>query len=109
MDLDGKRIMDSTRIIEALEGRFSDRPLYPADPADRARALELEEFFDENAGHDVRRVAFWDMREVPGYLPNFIATGFGGAGHAFTRGTGRVAWAYAARRYTFREADAERS
>ena len=63
LDLDGKRIMDSTRIIEALERRYEERPLYPADPADRARALELEDFFDENAGHDVRRVAFWDTRD----------------------------------------------
>ena len=109
MDLGGKRIMDSTRIIEALEGRFEDRPLYPADPADRARALEVEEFFDENCGHDVRRVAFWDMRDVPGYLPNFIATGFGDAGPLWTRTSSRVAWAYAARRSTFREKDAERS
>ncbi len=109
LDLDGRRIMDSTRIIEALERRFEDRPLHPSDPADRVRALELEDFFDENVGHDVRRVAFWDMRNEDGYLPSFIATGFGGAGHAFTRATSRVAWAYASRRYTFREADAERS
>jgi glutathione S-transferase len=109
VDLDGTRIMDSTRIIETLERRFSDRPLYPADSAERARALELEEFFDENAGHDVRRVFFWDMRDEPGYLPNFIATGFGAAARAIARASGRVAWAYAARRYTFREADAERS
>ena len=109
LDLDGERIMDSTRIIESLEKRFDDNPIYPSDPEERARALDVEDFFDENVGHDVRRVAFWDTRDADGYLPNFIATGFGSAGHAFTRATSRVAWAYASRRYTFSEEDAERS
>jgi glutathione S-transferase len=109
LDLDGRRIMDSTRIIEALERRFEGLSLYPDDPAARDRALELEDFFDEQVGHDVRRVAFWDMREVDGFLPSLLATGFGDAGHAFTKATSGVAWAYASRRYTFTEADAERS
>ena len=34
------RIGDSTAIIAALEDFRPDPPLYPADPADRARALE---------------------------------------------------------------------
>jgi glutathione S-transferase len=47
---DGQRIADSTDIIAWLEERFPDRPLYPADPGDRTRALELEDWFDENLG-----------------------------------------------------------
>jgi glutathione S-transferase len=43
-------IGDSTRIIEALERRHPDPPLYPADPVARRRALELEDFFDEELG-----------------------------------------------------------
>jgi glutathione S-transferase len=109
LDIDGERIVDSTRIIEALERRFEERPVYPADPADRARALALEEFFDEEAGHDVRRVAFWDMRDVPGYIPRFLATGFGTAARVWSRATASVAWAYASRRYAFRAEDVERS
>jgi glutathione S-transferase len=47
---DGEAIGDSTRIIEALERRYPEPPLYPADPAERRRALELEDFFDEQLG-----------------------------------------------------------
>jgi glutathione S-transferase len=52
--LDGKAIGDSTRIIEALE-RFQPAPgLYPADERARRRALDLEDFFDEELGHALR-------------------------------------------------------
>jgi glutathione S-transferase len=66
LDLDGERIVDSTRIIAALEERHPDPLLYPADPREREHALALEDFFDEHAGHDVRRLGFmesWDETE----------------------------------------------
>jgi glutathione S-transferase len=59
--LNGTRIGDSTRIIEALEERYPDPPLYPADPNDRARALALEEFFDEELGPHIRRAMFAEL------------------------------------------------
>ena len=59
--LNGERIGDSTRIIEALEERYPDPPLYPADPGDRRRALELEEFFDEELGPHIRRALFAEL------------------------------------------------
>jgi len=43
LDDDGTIVADSTAIIEHLERRFPERPLYPADPARRA---ELEVFID---------------------------------------------------------------
>jgi glutathione S-transferase len=52
--LDDRAIGDSTHIIEALERRFPDPPLYPADPIARRRALELEDFFDEELGPHAR-------------------------------------------------------
>src|SRR5262249_57787113 len=55
LQLDGKTIADSTRIIAALEARFPDPPLYPADLVERERALRLEEFFDEELGPHLRR------------------------------------------------------
>ena len=52
--LDGRAIHDSTRIIAALEERYPDPPLYPADEALRRRALALEDEFDEGLGPAVR-------------------------------------------------------
>src|SRR5918999_1635861 len=48
--LDGRGIGDSTRIIAELERLHPEPKLYPADPKERERALELEEFFDEELG-----------------------------------------------------------
>jgi glutathione S-transferase len=56
--IDGETIADSTRIIAALEARHPEPPLYPADPAARARALALEDYFDEELGPHIRRVVF---------------------------------------------------
>ena len=50
LELDGTAIGDSTEIVAALEHQWPDPPLYPADPAERRRALELEDFFDEELG-----------------------------------------------------------
>lgn len=61
LELDGEAIGDSTRIIEALERRHPDPPLYPADPAGRRRALKLEDFFDEEFGPYVRRLTIHHM------------------------------------------------
>ena len=52
--LDGKAIGDSTRIIAALEQRYPEPPLYPADAGQRERALALEDYFDENLGPAAR-------------------------------------------------------
>jgi glutathione S-transferase len=52
--LDGEVIADSARIIEVLERRYPEPPLYPADPAERQRALAIEDFFDEHLGPDAR-------------------------------------------------------
>ena len=51
-------VHDSSRIIAALEERYPDPPLFPSDPDERRRALELEEWFDENAGPHVRLLAW---------------------------------------------------
>src|SRR5215212_6262861 len=48
--VDGEAIGDATRIIAALERRHPDPQLYPEDPDLRRRALEIEDFFDEELG-----------------------------------------------------------
>lgn len=52
--LDGRAIADSTAIIAALEARHPQRPLYPADPGLRRRALAIEEDLDESLGPALR-------------------------------------------------------
>jgi glutathione S-transferase len=59
--VDGERIGDSTRIIEALERLYPEPPLYPAGDAAQRRALELEEFFDEELGPHIRRALFAEV------------------------------------------------
>lgn len=63
--LDGRNIGDSTAIIEALEARWPEEPLYPEDPAERRRALELEDYFDEEIGPQVRLLGWHELRKDP--------------------------------------------
>jgi glutathione S-transferase len=60
--LDGRNIGDSTAIIAALEQRRPQAALYPEDPAERRRALELEDFFDEQLGPRIRLLAWHELR-----------------------------------------------
>ena len=60
--LEGARpVGDSTAIIAALERYKPEPALYPRDPEARRRALELEEYFDEEVGPRVRRLFFHRM------------------------------------------------
>jgi glutathione S-transferase len=70
--LDGEVIGDSSAIIGALEGRFPDPPLYPEDPAERRRALDLEEWFDEELGPPVRLLAWHELVRDPERLTRMM-------------------------------------
>jgi glutathione S-transferase len=59
--LDGDAVADSTRIIETLEYRYPEPSLYPADPEERRRALEIEDFFDEELGPYMRLLVIGHM------------------------------------------------
>lgn len=109
LDLDGKRVVDSTRIIEALERRYPEPALYPPDPEERRRALELEDFFDEHAGHDMRRVGFWEARDDTRLLTTFLATDQPRGARLMIRAAWPAAWGWSKRRYAFNEEDAQRS
>ncbi len=65
LELDGRTVTDSTAVIAALEDAFPEPPLYPADPAERGRALELEDFFDEELGPHMRLLPFYEMIQEP--------------------------------------------
>ncbi len=59
LELDGAIIFDSTRIIEAIEKAYPDPPLYPADREARERALELEDYLDEELGVHIRQWGYF--------------------------------------------------
>lgn len=61
LTLDGRHIGDSSAIIAALEERYPDPPLYPADREQRWRALDLESFFDEELGPHIRQLAWHEL------------------------------------------------
>jgi glutathione S-transferase len=71
LELDGRRIGDSTAIIAALERRYPEPPLYPEDAADRARALALEDYFDAQVGPHIRRYMFHELRRDRQRLADF--------------------------------------
>jgi len=72
--IDGRRIGDSTAIIEALEAYQPEPPLYPADAAERARALELEDYFDENLAPAVRSFGWFHTLDDPDRVAGALFT-----------------------------------
>jgi glutathione S-transferase len=65
LELNGHAIGDSTKIIAEIERRWPEPPLYPAGPEECSRALDLEDYFDEQCGRDARRVLFNDNLAEP--------------------------------------------
>ena len=113
LDLDGRRIVDSTAIIVALQERQPEPALYPVDQDERRRAQELEDFFDEHAGHDMRRVGFWELKDNLDYGLEFMTTDQprirAAVGRARLRASFPIVWRYLSKRYTFNEEAVQRS
>lgn len=61
IQMNGENIGDSTQIIAAIERRHRDRPLYPSTTTGRQKALELEDWLDEEIGPNVRRFVFHEL------------------------------------------------
>jgi glutathione S-transferase len=90
LELDGKRIADSTAIIAALEERFPEPALLPKDPAERRRALELARWFDHELGPYTRRLVFYELRRDPSRMAEVGAR----AAPALAARLGRAALGY---------------
>lgn len=78
LDLDGATYSDSTEIVAALEKSRPEPPLYPEDPADRRRALELEDFFDEEVGPYTRLYAWHEIVRDRPTAERLIESGMAG-------------------------------
>ena len=89
--IDGQKIGDSTRVIEALERRYPEPPLYPAGETERRRALELEDFFDEELGPHIRRALFAEVTRDNESLALVAAPRAGRAAHMVWRATAPAA------------------
>lgn len=71
--LDGRRLGDSTEIIAALEHRHPTPALYPSEGGLRRRALELEDFFDEQLGPYMRRLVVAHLLPHPALMLSTFA------------------------------------
>ena len=75
LSIDGKVIGGSDRIVAALEERWPDPPLYPANEVQRRLALELEQFFGKELGPHIRRWLFFHALPT-GDMPSTLSQGF---------------------------------
>ena len=69
---DDEVVGDSSAIIGALERRFPEPSLYPEDPVERRRALDLEDWFDEELGPSVRLLAWHELVKDPERLTRMM-------------------------------------
>ncbi len=83
--VDGEVIHGSARILEQLERRHPQPPLFPTDPALRARALEIEAWFDAEVGPCVRRALFATLLHEPGYVCHMFSAERGAVTRALYR------------------------
>ena len=65
---EGRVIQGSSAIIDYLDARKTERPLTPADPSERQRAIELERWLDRELGEPVRRVFYFHALNDPDLL-----------------------------------------
>src|SRR4051794_40456779 len=65
MEFGDETVGDSTAILHAIETRWPQPQLIPTDPGERARALELEDWFDEELGPHIRRAVYWELLPYP--------------------------------------------
>jgi glutathione S-transferase len=72
LTIGGRHVGDSTAIIAALEERNPEPVLYPEDQEQCRRALELEDFFDEELGPYSRVLAFHELRRDPDVLRRIV-------------------------------------
>ena len=72
---DGRTLKHSAEILAYVEQTWPEPPLYPADPAQRGRALELCRWLDEEVGPALRRAAFHEFLPHTSYAARRIADG----------------------------------
>lgn len=79
----GKQVQGSASIIDYLDETFAERPLSPADDAQRQQAIEWERWLDDGAGIDVRRLCYHHLLPERKIVTAFFTQGAGLRGRAF--------------------------
>jgi len=94
--LDARAIADSTRIIAAIEGQYSEPPLYPRDTSARQHALALADDLDETLGPALRAAVVTPLfRHDPDLALRVLTTGMGSKAYPGLRRLLRVfPWFY---------------
>jgi glutathione S-transferase len=104
--MDGRAISDSTAILAAIEERYPEPPLYPSDPDQRRRALELEDFFDEELGPHARLLPFHELSNEPAMFAEVAAAAVPGPLGKAKGPIGLYARAYTGLRFGVRDEEA---
>ena len=75
----------SARIIDHVERRCPQRPLYPSADGARTEALELARWFDDEVGGPIRLAFFYEFLQDSGYAVRCFTTTVGPAAAAAYR------------------------
>ena len=105
LQIDGETIGDSTAIIAALEERIPEPPLYPADAGERRRALELEDYFDEELAPHIRLLAWHVLTQDRERFGEFAAQTLPGPFRHAQGLAGRVASTFVGLRFDVHDDD----
>ena len=80
-------IAGSAALIDALEQACPEPALYPADPAERTRAVELQDWLDRDLGPYIRRALFSVIVDEDDYICGMFGEGKPWAKRALYRAT----------------------
>lgn len=72
MSAEGEKVVGSRAIIQWLEARHPDPPLYPADAGLRAQVTLAEAWGEEVLQPIGRRVIWWSVRRRPESMPSYL-------------------------------------
>ncbi|HWU68758.1 MAG TPA: glutathione S-transferase family protein [Stenotrophobium sp.] len=72
---DGRVLKNAAAVLDYVEQIWPDPPLYPAEPAQRDRALEIQKWLDDEIGPASRRAVFHEVLPDTEYTARRFATG----------------------------------
>ena len=63
LKIDGDKVQGSRQIARELERLRPEPPLFPTDPAQRAKVEEAESFGDSELQHPIRQLLWWGFKQ----------------------------------------------